>query len=161
MSNTTAHDVLARVPAIALAPGSTSLEPLPRLAEALGLRARLLVKRDDAISFGFGGNKVRKMEFVLRAALDAGAETLITCGGVQSNHARVTAAAAARHGLSCVIVANGQPPERLTANALLDALLGAEVRYVDDRDARAPAMAAIAAGLEAEGRRPFVVPLGA
>jgi len=61
MSNTTAHDVLARVPAIALAPGSTSLEPLPRLAEALGLRARLLVKRDDAISFGFGGNKVRKM----------------------------------------------------------------------------------------------------
>jgi D-cysteine desulfhydrase len=80
---------------------------------------------------------------------------------VQSNHCRVTAAAAARLGMRCVIVANGQPPERLSGNALLDAMFGAEVRYVATRDERAPAMEAAAEELRAQGRRPVVVPLGA
>ena len=117
-------------------------------------RPRLLVKRDDAITFGFGGNKVRKIEMVAARALEDDADVLITTGGVQSNHCRVTAAAAARLGMRCVIVANGAPPERLTGNALLDQLFGAEVRYVASREERAPAMDAIAASLRAEGPSP-------
>jgi D-cysteine desulfhydrase len=119
------------------------------------------VKRDDALPFAFGGNKVRKAGYLLAEARAAGADTLITCGGVQSNHARVTAAAAAVAGMGCVIVANGEPPQRLTANALLDALLGAEIRYVPRREDREPAMDEAARELSAGGRRPFVVPLGA
>jgi D-cysteine desulfhydrase len=139
----------------------TPVEPLDRLREALGARPRLLVKRDDAISFGFGGNKVRKLSLVAAAARADGADTLVTCGGVQSNHARATAAAAARLGFRCVLVANGERPERPTGNALLDALLGAEIHYVSGRADRAPAMREIAERLRDEGRRPAEIPLGA
>jgi 1-aminocyclopropane-1-carboxylate deaminase/D-cysteine desulfhydrase-like pyridoxal-dependent ACC family enzyme len=134
---------------------------MSRLRATLGGGPRLLVKRDDAISFGFGGNKVRKLELVVARALALGSDTLITTGGVQSNHARATAAAAARLGLRCVIVANGQPQERPTANALLDGLLGAELTYVATREERAARMQAIAADLAARGRRPYLIPLGA
>ena len=122
---------------------------------------RLLAKRDDAIPFGFGGNKVRKLQLVAARAMAEGADTLITTGGIQSNHARATASVAARMGLACVLVANGTPPVRPTANALLDKLLGAEVRYVGSREARTPAMADTAEELRSRGRRPFVIPLGA
>jgi 1-aminocyclopropane-1-carboxylate deaminase/D-cysteine desulfhydrase-like pyridoxal-dependent ACC family enzyme len=131
------------------------------LRAALGGGPRLLVKRDDAIPFGFGGNKVRKMQIVAAQALAAGADTLVTMGGVQSNHARATAATAARLGLDCVLIANGLRPSRPTANALLDVLLGAEVVYVDTRADRVPAMQAAAAQLRARGKSPCIVPLGA
>ena len=111
----------------------TPVEELSRLRHALGRGPRLLVKRDDTIGFAFGGNKVRKMSFVAADAMLEGADTLITSGGVQSNHARVTAAAAAKLGLRCILVVNGTPQEKPTANALLDRLLGAEVRYVAER----------------------------
>lgn len=120
-----------------------------------------MVKRDDAIPFGFGGNKIRKLQLVAAQALADGADTLITTGGIQSNHARATAAVAARFGLGCVLVANGAPPERPTANALLNQLLGAEVRHVSSREERAPAMERVAAELREKGRRPVVIPLGA
>lgn len=123
--------------------------------------ARLVIKRDDAFPFGFGGNKVRKLTVVGADALARGCDTLITCGGVQSNHCRATAAAAARLGMACHIVANGVRPERLTGNALLDDLLGAQVTYVADRADRNPGMEAVAHRLEGEGRRPHVIPLGA
>ena len=125
------------------------------------MTGQLLVKRDDAIPLGFGGNKVRKLHIVAAQALDEGADTLITTGGVQSNHARATAAVAARLGLGCVLVANGAPQARPTANALLDRLLGADVRYVTAREERAPAMQQAAAELRGTGRKPFVIPLGA
>jgi len=137
------------------------IDDLTRLREALGSGPALLVKRDDAIPFGFGGNKVRKLQLVGARAQAEGADTLITCGGVQSNHARATAAVAARLGMRCVLVANGSPPARPTANALLDALLGAEVRYVASRQQRDSEMAQAAEQARAEGRRPFVIPLGA
>ncbi|MGQ0537343.1 MAG: 1-aminocyclopropane-1-carboxylate deaminase/D-cysteine desulfhydrase [Gemmatimonadaceae bacterium] len=121
----------------------------------------IAAKRDDAIAFGFGGNKVRKLCLVAAAARDAGADTLITCGGVQSNHCRATAAAAARMGMRCIIVANGERPARLTGNALLDDLLGAELRYVRSRADRAPAMQEIAGEVRAGGGRPYEIPLGA
>lgn len=131
------------------------------LRDALGGGPRLLVKRDDTIPFGFGGNKVRKLEYVVAEALEAGADTLVTLGGLQSNHARATAAAAAVLGLRCVLIINGAPQEKPTANALLDHLLGAEVEYIGDRSERAAASARVMARLRAEGRTPFLIPLGA
>lgn len=119
------------------------------------------MKRDDLLSFALGGNKVRKLQTVAAEALEEGADTLVTCGGVQSNHARVTAAAGAALGLRVVLVLSGEPPARPTANVLLDQLFGAEVRHVATRADRAPMMEAVAQELRATGRRPFIVPLGA
>ena len=154
-------DVTAALPSVPLADDPTPVEELSRLRDALGGGPRLLIKRDDTIGFAFGGNKVRKMRLVAADALRHGADTLITSGGIQSNHARVTAAAAAKLGMRCVLVVNGSPPERPTANALLDAWLGAELRYVSDRTQRAAAMEAAAEDLRRQGRRPYVIPIGA
>ena len=143
------------------APDPTPVEELTILRAALGGGPRLLIKRDDAIAFAFGGNKVRKIRLVAAEAQHLGADTLITSGGVQSNHARVTAAAAARLGMRCVIVVNGAPPDRPAANALLDSLLGAEIRYVPDRQARAAGVQAAADDSRREGRKPYVIPIGA
>jgi len=157
----TLRDALARFPRLPFVHAPTPVEPLPRLREALGGGPHLLIKRDDAIAFGFGGNKVRKLAFVAARAQADGADTLITAGGVQSNHARATAAAAAKLGMRAVLVANGVRPARPTANALLDRLLGAEVEYVSAREERSARMAEIADRLRREGRRPFVIPIGA
>lgn len=157
-------DLAAR--AIAVARDPTPVDELPRLRAALGrgLPAadvpRLLVKRDDALPFAMGGNKVRKMRLLVRHAIDQGADTLVTMGGVQSNHARVTAAMAAASGLRSVLVLNGAPPEPPSGNALLQRMFGAEIVTVATRDEREPAMREIAARLTREGRRPYVVPLG-
>jgi D-cysteine desulfhydrase family pyridoxal phosphate-dependent enzyme len=148
-------------PRFRLLSGPTPIEEMTRLQAALGGGPRLLVKRDDAIPFGFGGNKVRKLEFAIAEAIEAGADTVITLGGVQSNHARATAAAAARAGLRCVLILNGEPPAKPTANALLDRLLGAEIEYIPSRAERAEAAERVGARLLAEGRKPFFLPLGA
>jgi D-cysteine desulfhydrase family pyridoxal phosphate-dependent enzyme len=158
----TALAALMSLPSIPLAPHVTPVDEMIRLRAALGPSCpRLFIKRDDLLSFGMGGNKVRKMQTVAAEAMAARADTLITCGGLQSNHARVTAAAGAALGMRVVLVVNGAPQSRPTANALLDLLFGADVRYVASRDERAPMMASVAAELEAAGRKPFVVPLGA
>ena len=155
------YGALLSLPVLSLAPLPSPVEPLARLRSVLRGSPRLLVKRDDAIAFAFGGNKVRKMQLVAAQARAAGADTLITTGGVQSNHARVTAAVAARMGMRCILVVNGTRPGELTANARLDALLGAEVRYVGSREERDPAMAHAAAEVRQRGGTPFVIPLGA
>jgi 1-aminocyclopropane-1-carboxylate deaminase/D-cysteine desulfhydrase-like pyridoxal-dependent ACC family enzyme len=155
------REALESFPRLPFVGGPTPVEPLPRLLAILGGGPRLLVKRDDAIPFGFGGNKVRKLALVAARAQACGADTLITAGGVQSNHARATAAAAARLGMRAVLVANGAPQARPTANALLDELLGAEVVYVPSRDDRAPKIQELAEQLRGEGRRPFAIPIGA
>ena len=152
---------LAAVPALDLWAPPSPVRDLSRLRAALGGGPRLIVKRDDAIPFGFGGNKVRKIAIVAASAIAEGADTLMSVGGVQSNSARVVAAVAARAGLKCVLVLNGARPDHPTANALLDALLGAEVHYVESRADRAPAMARIAEDLRRQGRRPYEIPLGA
>lgn len=151
----------ARFPSLPLVAGPTLVERMPRLSSELGGRPTLLIKRDDAIAFGFGGNKVRKLALVAARAQADDADTLITAGGVQSNHARATAAAAARLGMRAILVANGMPPRRPTANALLDALLGAEIVYVPSREERTPRMQQIAEQLTREGRRACVIPIGA
>ncbi len=151
-------DGFARVPLIG---GPTPIEEMSRLRAALGGGPRLVVKRDDAIPFGFGGNKTRKLEFVAADALAAGADTLITVGGIQSKQARATAATAARLGLRCLLIANGAKPDRATANAHQDEMLGAEVEYIPSRNERAAALSGAVERLRAEGRVPYAVPLGA
>lgn len=158
----TALRSLQLVPSLPLAKHPTPIDDLTRLRAALGPDCpRLLMKRDDLLAFGMGGNKVRKMQTVAAEAQRAGANLLITCGGVQSNHARVTAATGAVLGMSVMLVANGTPPAALTGNAKLDALFGADVRYVSRREDRQPTMAQLAAEARAQGRTPFIVPLGA
>ncbi|HKP30767.1 MAG TPA: D-cysteine desulfhydrase family protein [Gemmatimonadales bacterium] len=152
---------LASIPSVPLGHLPSPVERMDRLRDALGGGPALFVKRDDAIPFAFGGNKVRKLPYVIAEALAQGADTLITCGGVQSNHARATTAAAVKYGLAPVLVANGAAPDRASGNALLDQLMGAEVHYVSSREARAPAMAMLAESLRSAGRKPYVVPLGA
>src|SRR5258707_4037815 len=153
--------MLARFPSLPFLPAPTIVEPLPRLSELLGGGPRLFIKRDDAIPFGFGGNKVRKLALVAARAKADGADTLVTAGGVQSNHARATAARAAKLGMRAVLIANGVAPARLTANALLDQILGAAVVYVARREDRAPMIIEVAERLRTEGRRPFTIPIGA
>jgi L-cysteate sulfo-lyase len=156
------RDAIAQLPSLPFVGSPTPIEPMPRLRAALGgASPQLLIKRDDAIPFGFGGNKVRKLALVAARAQAEGADTLITAGGVQSNHARATAAAAAKLGMRAVLVANGTPPAAPTANALLDRLLGAEVVHVASREARAAKMEEIAVRLRADGRKPFTIPIGA
>jgi L-cysteate sulfo-lyase len=104
----------------------TPLEPAPRLAEALGL-STLWIKRDDLTGLGAGGNKIRKLRYTLAEAVAAGASTVVTTGAAQSNHARLTAAAAARLGLHCVLVLAGDAPAAKAGNLLLDDLAGAEI----------------------------------
>jgi 1-aminocyclopropane-1-carboxylate deaminase/D-cysteine desulfhydrase-like pyridoxal-dependent ACC family enzyme len=146
---------------VALVQAPTALDAMGRLREALWPSPWLFVKRDDAIPFGFGGNKVRKLQFEAAEAVARGADTLVTVGGIQSNHARATAAAAARLGLRCLIIANGSKPAHPTANALLDQLLGAEVEYIATRNDRESAVTRVMSRLTREGHRPYFVPLGA
>lgn len=146
-------------PLFVMAP--SPVEPMERLRATLGCTAHLFIKRDDVLPIGFGGNKVRKLALVAADAVARSADTLITCGGVQSNHARATAAVAARLGMRCLLVANGERPGTLTGNAKLAAMYGADVHYVATREARAPRMTELAADLERQGRRPYVIPLGA
>jgi 1-aminocyclopropane-1-carboxylate deaminase/D-cysteine desulfhydrase-like pyridoxal-dependent ACC family enzyme len=158
----TALATLMSLPRVPLVADASPVQPLARLRAALGPSCpALLVKRDDLLPFGFGGNKVRKLESVAAEAVAAGADTLITCGGAQSNHARVTAAVGAVLGLRVILVLNGSAPVVPTGNLRLDELFGAGIRYVAGRDERAPMMEAIAAEVRREGGRPFIVPLGA
>ncbi len=154
-------ETLALPSSLPLADAPSPCEELYRLRRALQCPARLLIKRDDAIAFAFGGNKVRKLRFVAAHAKASGADTLITTGSVQSNHARVTAAVAAKLGIKCILVVNGVRPVHATGNALLDRLLGAEMRYVVGRDDRAVEMQRAADDTRSRGGIPFVIPLGA
>jgi D-cysteine desulfhydrase len=118
-------------PRVSLARTGTPLQPLPRTSAALGVE--VLVKRDDLTGAELSGNKVRKLEFLFAEAQAAGADTVITCGGEQSNHCRATALAAARLGLACrLMLRTDDPaaPPAATANILLDRLAGATVRWI-------------------------------
>lgn len=149
-----------RVP---LATWPTPLEPAPRLSAALGLRPDdLWVKRDDLAGPAGGGNKIRKLERSCAEALAAGADVLLTSGAPQSNHARLSAAAAARLGLAATLVLEGTAPDGDRGNLLLDRLLGADVVWAGEVDAAglAAAVEDEAERLRSRGRRPHVVPFG-
>ena len=156
---------LARFPRTRLAVLPTPLHPLPRLTAACA-GPKIFVKRDDLTGLATGGNKTRKLEFSLGAALDEGADSIITTGGYQSNHACQTAAAAARLGLSCDLILTRNVPLPsgdfdLSGNLLLDRLLGARVHLAAAGLDRQAAMEARAEALRREGRKPFIIPIGA
>ncbi|NPV69520.1 MAG: D-cysteine desulfhydrase family protein [Firmicutes bacterium] len=150
---------IGEIPRVRLATLPTPLEEAPRLGEALG-GIRLFVKRDDNTGLALGGNKARKLEFLMADAVKQGADTVITTGGPQSNHARMTAAAARKLGMRPVLVLEGKKPSERQGNLLLDELLGAEVSFVpEDADLDAE-MARVAERLRAGGARPYIIPLG-
>ena len=136
----------------------TPVEEIPRLSQVLH-GPRILVKRDDLTGLGLGGNKTRKLEFLLAEALANGARSLITTGAVQSNHCRQTAAAAARFGLDCILVLAGDQPDNISGNLLLDHLFGAEIIWTS-RPQREQALQAAFDQAWAQGRRPYLVPYG-
>lgn len=136
----------------------TPVEQMPRLTEALG-GPRLVVKRDDLTGLAFGGNKTRKLEFLVAEARDQGADTLITAGALQSNHCRQTAAAAARFGFGCLLVLVGAAPQQPSGNLLLDALFEAEIVWVE-KARREAALQEAFDRLKARGKKPYLVPYG-
>lgn len=136
----------------------TPLRPLLRLSQALG-GPEVWIKRDDLTGLGLGGNKIRKLAFLLAEAQRQHADVIMTTGAQQSNHARQTAAVAAMLGLPCVLVLRGDPPAKPQGNYFLDLLLGAEVRWSGDRPLL-QALDAEAAALRQEGRHPYVITYG-
>lgn len=151
---------LSEWPTADLAHLPTPLIHLPLLGHVLGTN-RLWAKMDAETGFALGGNKVRKLEYVLAPQELKKVNCLITAGGPQSNHCRVTAAFAARQGMRCVLVTNPGHGKDPTGNALLHRLFGAEIVIVEDRSERVSQMQIVAAKLRAAGERPLVVPMGA
>jgi D-cysteine desulfhydrase len=153
---------------LALAQLPTPLEPADRLGAALGMApGALWVKRDDLTGLAGGGNKARKLEYLCADALEQGADTLVTGGGPQSNHVRMTAAVANRLGLRCTIVLAGDRPPTPTGNLVLDELLAPEMVWAGagrpggmDYYAIEGAIAAACDRLAAAGRRPYRMPIG-
>jgi D-cysteine desulfhydrase family pyridoxal phosphate-dependent enzyme len=168
MTETMGHSAAnSLMPSISL-PRRHSLARLPtplveakRLSTALG-GPRILIKRDDMTGFGFGGNKIRKLEFYLVEALAEGADVIVTGAGPQSNHVRATAAAARVVGMEAVVVLHGSAPDVIQGNFLLDRLLGAEARFTDspDRSRVDQKIEEAAEELRRAGRRPYVIPRG-
>jgi L-cysteate sulfo-lyase len=147
------------IPRLHFAHLPTAIETLLHLSDALD-GPRLLIKRDDQTGLAFGGNKTRKLEFLIAEARDQGAKTLISGGALQSNHCRQTAAAAARFGFKCVLVLTGDEPEQPSANLFLDKLFGAEIVYVAERKDRDRVLQETFDRAAKEGLKPYLVPYG-
>lgn len=155
---------LSRFPRVSLAHLATPLEHLPRLTEHLG-GPDIYLKRDDCTGLAGGGNKTRKLEFLIADALQLGADTIVTQGAVQSNHARQTAAAAAKFGMQCELlfenrISDPTPAYLNSGNVFLDRLLGAETHHFPAGTDMDAAMEDLAKGLRAQGRIPYVIPGG-
>jgi D-cysteine desulfhydrase family pyridoxal phosphate-dependent enzyme len=151
----------ARIPRVRLAQLPTPLEPMDRFSAWLG-GPRVLVKRDDLTGLALGGNKARKLEYLCGEAQARGCDVLVTGGGAQSNHARMTAAAANRLGFECHLAVGGKEPSVYSGNLLLDRVLGATLHFTgaDSYYEVESAIEKVAAQLAADGRRPFAMPIG-
>ncbi len=147
------------IPRLRIANLPTPIDPLARLSGLLK-GPNILVKRDDLTGLAMGGNKARKLEFAAAEAQANGARTLITVGAAQSNHCRQTAALAARMGLHCILVLSGSPEEPVNGNLLLDHLFGAEMVWCS-REEREATLQHTFDRAWADGRRPYMIPLGA
>ncbi|WP_457554198.1 D-cysteine desulfhydrase family protein [Desulfobacula sp.] len=119
----------------------------------------IYIKRDDLTSLGMGGNKTRKLEFLIGEALEQGKDTLVTAGGIQSNHCRLTAVAAIKAGLECHLVLNGTKPEIPNGNLLLDKIFGAHLHFCDRKD-RDKKLFQVGDELSLKGKKPYVIPVG-
>ena len=136
----------------------TPVVKLENLTQHLG-GPEILMKRDDLTGLAFGGNKTRKLEFILQDALDGGCDTVISAGAVQSNHCRQTVAAAAQLQLECHLILGGHSPDEVNGNLLLDELLGAHIHWAGDKR-KGEDIPALVESLTAEGKKPYVVPYG-
>ncbi|MEJ2013180.1 MAG: D-cysteine desulfhydrase family protein [Anaerolineales bacterium] len=145
-------------PRVQIAHLPTPLESLPHLSEHLG-GPELWIKRDDQTGLAFGGNKTRKLEYLVADALDKGARTLITRGARQSNHCRQTAAAAAKFGLGCILILSGEPAPEASGNLLLDRLMGAEIVWTEGDDPDR-ILELTYERVQDEGRFPSLIPYG-
>jgi len=154
--------MLDDIPRIKLANLPTPLDEVKRLAEKLGFK-KIFMKRDDLTGFAGGGNKARKLEYDFAEILKCGYDVVLTAGGIQSNHARMTAAAARKFGLDIKIVLGGPDFKKYEGNLLLDVLFGAEIRYLVNDDANdhlTSAMNQWADELQSKGRKSFTLPIG-
>jgi D-cysteine desulfhydrase family pyridoxal phosphate-dependent enzyme len=149
---------MVMLPRVKIACLPTPLEPLPRLSTILG-GPNLYVKRDDMTGLALGGNKTRKLEFLIAEAQANGAKTLLTAGAVQSNHCRQTAAAAARFGFRCILILTGDAPRIKEANTLLDSLLGAEIIWTV-KEKRDEVLQETFNSCWENGQRPYLIPYG-
>lgn len=148
------------LPRLRLAHLPTPLEEMPNLRQRLK-GPRLLIKRDDQTGLATGGNKTRKLEYLMADALAQGADTIVTLGAAQSNHARQTAAAAAKLGLKALLLLRGEEPRLRNGNLLLDDLLGAEVRWMGPQRRLPPeGIAGVLEELKQAGQKPYLVPYG-
>ncbi len=141
----------------------TKIEKLDRLSAELG-NVEIYIKRDDQTGTEFSGNKIRKLEFAIKEALDQGCDYLITCGGIQSNHARATAAIAAKLGMYSYLVLRGTGEEDIDSNYFLDKVLGASIKFItpeDYKERRMEIMTQLAEELSAQGHKAYVIPEGA
>ena len=156
--------LLSRFPRVSLAHLPTPLEPLPRLSKHLG-GPNIFVKRDDCTGLGTGGNKTRKLEFLMAEALQKKATVVVTQGAVQSNHARQTAAAACKLGMKCELVFEKRvdrpsEPYVKSGNVFLDRIYGARIREVEKGSDMNAALEAVAVELAKKGELPYVIPGG-
>jgi D-cysteine desulfhydrase family pyridoxal phosphate-dependent enzyme len=150
---------ITSLPRFPLATLPTPLDKLPRLSQELGVR--VVMKRDDLTGFALGGNKARKLEFLVADALAQGADTLVTGGGVQSNHIRTTAAAARKAGMDAVGVFFTSPSGDVNGNLLLDRILGAQLVYAEaDKHETELVIQRACDDLRAQGRKPYLIPVG-
>jgi D-cysteine desulfhydrase len=147
------------IPRIRFAHLPTPIEALNRLSDALG-GPKLFVKRDDQTGLAFGGNKTRKLEFLIAEAKERNTDVLISAGAIQSNHCRQTAAAAAKFGFECILVLTGEVPKQPSANLLLDNLFGARIVTVADRVDRDRVLKETHDKAVLEGKKPYLVPYG-
>jgi L-cysteate sulfo-lyase len=149
---------LENLPRFRLADFPTPIEYLETLTKKYN-GPDIFIKRDDLTSLGLGGNKTRKLEFLVGEALKQKKDALVTTGGLQSNHCRLTAAAARKAGLDCHLVLNGNQPEIANGNLLLNRIFGATIHYCDRKD-RDDRLLQVADELAAAGKKPYVIPLG-
>jgi D-cysteine desulfhydrase len=138
----------------------TPIQFMPRLSDELGVK--LYIKRDDLTESIGSGNKIRKMEYLLHDAVQKKADTLVSCGGIQSNHCRAVAWAAAKTGFSCVLALRGEKPAEIEGNLLLDRILGADTRFFSIQEFKdiSAVEKAVTDGLTESGKRPYWIPMG-
>lgn len=154
--------MLSFPPRLNLAQVPTPLQRLARVSAELGVN--VWMKRDDLTGCTLSGNKIRKLEFTLAEALAQGCDSIVTCGGLQSNHCRATALLGAQLGLKVVLVLRGETEDPADGNLLLDYLAGAEIKKYPVRQfahTLPELLEQAAEGLRSEGRKPFVIPTGA
>jgi D-cysteine desulfhydrase len=154
--------MLENIPRVKLGNFPTPLDVVPRLAKEIGLE-KLFIKRDDLTGFAGGGTKVRKLEYDFAEILDNNYDVVLTAGGVQSNHARLTAAAAKKFNLDAKLVLGGTEFNSYDGNLLLDILFGVEIRFLandDENDHLTAAMNVWAKELKLKGAHPYISPIG-